>query len=847
MNPLLQEFIAESRDQLERAAAELAALEAGQNDGEAINVVFRAAHTIKGSCRLFGLDPVARLVSAVEDLLDAAREHELTLDRHHLDLLLQSFDALEGWFDELEAGGELDGDAPAKAEALAGEISRAAGHEAPASRLTGNRVTAECGWLSEVDEGLRERLFAHYAEGERLSLVAVLYEPDADCFYAGEDPLYLLRVLPGLTALAATPTQAWPPLVELDVHRCRLRLFAFSTAPLAEVDTALRSASGLVALAGIDPTQLAVPRGTPATTPAAAGAANDALRLLDEGKLAAAAAAVRHYRHDSHSWLASAAGWVERLATQPRVNIAAVRGLLRSMATGQRLESPVLAAAAASPLQPTVRDAAAQKLLRSQAAMLREDGDPALASARLEAAAGVVERCARQLARDELLPAVAEARQQSDTKALMQVIEQLIAAPLPAPPSDTSGEEMPEAKNAPAMGATATEHVRVELRQIDRLMDLVGEMVVAKNTLPYLAQQAAAQGSRELARGLKERYATIHRVVEEMQATMAAVRRVPLAHGFRRLPRLVRDAARRVRKEVTLSLEGDSVEADRRVVDALSEPLLHLVRNAIDHGVEPPEQRVAAGKPTAGRLRVAAHVEGDRLVIEVSDDGRGVDIAAVKRHAYERGLIGEEALAGLGEEATLQLLFQPGFSTRGTVTEISGRGVGLDVVRAAVQSLGGSVALYSRPGTGTRIVLTLPLSMATVEVMLVDSAGQRFGIPIAQIAQTLKLPRAAVHRVKRHRSFVLREQIVPLLAARDALGLEPAGSRDELPVLVARINGGLVGLEVDGFGEVAEVVMKPLAGVLAQLPQYSGSAVLADGSVLLVLDLPRLVSHADYI
>lgn len=850
MNPLLQEFIAESREQLERAAAELETFDPGPPESEAINTVFRAAHTIKGSCRLFGLDPVAVLVSAVEDLLDAAREEELTLERHHLDLLLQGFDVLEGWLDELEKRGELGEGASAAAAALAADISRAAGHEA-AARVSDSRVMAECGWLGEVNEGLRERMFERYAPSEAAQpLVAVLYEPEADCFYLGEDPLYMLRLVPGLTALATAPTHPWPPLVELDVHRCQLRFFAFSTAPLSEVDTALRSASGLVALVTIEPTQLAVPSGTPA----AAATANDALHLLDQGDLPGAVATAGRLKDDGHPWLASAARWVERLAAQPRGNIAAVRALLYGMATGQSPESR-LPAAAAPPQRPAARTAAVQKLLRAQVTMLSESGEPALASAKLRSAADVVERCARQLARDDLAPSIAAARQHNDGAALRDVIDELLAASAPASeppatsvsgvsPDDDSGDA-PEAKPAAAAGEVAMEYVRVELRQIDRLMDLIGEMVVAKNTLPYLAQQAEAQGSRELARGLKERYANIHRVVQEMQATMAAVGRVPLAHGFRRLPRLVRDAARRVRKEVTLSLEGETVEADRRVVDALGEPLLHLVRNAIDHGLEPPAQRIAAGKPAVGRLRVVAHVEGDRLVIEIADDGRGVDIAAVKRQAYERGLIDEDALAGLGEEAALQLLFQPGFSTRDTVTEISGRGVGLDVVRNAVQSLGGSVALHSRPGVGTRVLLTLPLSMATVEVMLVESAGQRFGVPVAQIAQTLKIPRAHVRQIKRHRAFVLRGKVVPLFAARAALGMEPDERSHELSILVARLAGSLVGLEVDGFAEVAEVVMKPLGGVLAQLPQYAGSAVLADGSVLLVLDLPRLVSHAD--
>jgi two-component system chemotaxis sensor kinase CheA len=386
--------------------------------------------------------------------------------------------------------------------------------------------------------------------------------------------------------------------------------------------------------------------------------------------------------------------------------------------------------------------------------------------------------------------------------------------------------------------------LKVDQAKVDRLMNLIGEMVVVKNGLPYLANRAENQyGVRDLAREIKSQYAVINRIAEEMQDAIMQVRMMPMSFVFQRFPRLVRDISRKLGKEVELVLEGEDTEADKNIVEALADPLIHIVRNSLDHGLEMPEARRAAGKPAAGRLLIRATQESDRAVIEISDDGKGIDPVVIKRKAYEKGLIDEVRLDRITDQEAINLVFAPGFSTAETVSDLSGRGVGMDVVRNATDKVGGTVELKSQVGRGATLRLSLPLSMAVTNVMILESDRQVFGVPMDQVVETVRVPLSAVRTVKRQKTTVLRERIVPLVALNDLLAIPAAprlNAEDELAVLVVKIGNEPVGLLVDQFREVVDVILKPLPGELAKLSQYAGTALLGDGTVLMVLNPKEL-------
>jgi two-component system chemotaxis sensor kinase CheA len=391
-------------------------------------------------------------------------------------------------------------------------------------------------------------------------------------------------------------------------------------------------------------------------------------------------------------------------------------------------------------------------------------------------------------------------------------------------------------------GDSGQRTLRVEAAQIDRLLDLVAELVVAKNGMTHLAAEAERGISpTALASAIRAGSAATERLIVDMHRAVMDVRMVALDRIFRRLGRLVREIEDRLDRELDFVVEGEATRVDKAIADALFEPLLHVIRNAIDHGIEPPAGRSECGKPARGRLALSARSLGDQILIEVADDGRGIDAARMREVAVARGLIEPEAAAALDEEAAMRLVFAPGFSTAETVTEVSGRGVGMDAVRAAVERLGGRVGLISRPGAGTKVSLHLPATAALTSVLVIETAGERFAVPFDAIAETARIRRDAVRPVGLGRAFVLRDRTLPLLDLAALLGLPPAAPPGDVKILVIDGGRGRVGIEVDSFSERLDVILRPMTGLLANIPGISGTSLFGDGSVLLILDLPEVI------
>jgi two-component system chemotaxis sensor kinase CheA len=320
------------------------------------------------------------------------------------------------------------------------------------------------------------------------------------------------------------------------------------------------------------------------------------------------------------------------------------------------------------------------------------------------------------------------------------------------------------------------------------------------------------------------------------------MRMVPLAQTFRRFPRLMRETAAELGKPIDFQIQGDEVEADKAVVEGLFQPLLHLLRNAVDHGIESAPRRDAAAKPATGQVTLRASRRGDQILVTVRDDGAGLDPAALREAALRRGFSTPEAIGALDDAAALNLIFAPGFSTASTVTSLSGRGVGMDAVRAAVEELGGRVSLASEPGHGTTVQLVLPRATVITTVVTVRLGEEQFGVPIEAVTETLRLPVAMIQPVGSGEAFVSRGRTLPLLRLSTLLGFPPVqrhGATAKL--LVVACGQQHVGIEVDGFSDRTDLLLRPMSGLLAGVAGLLGTALLADGRVLLVLDLPELV------
>ncbi len=377
-----------------------------------------------------------------------------------------------------------------------------------------------------------------------------------------------------------------------------------------------------------------------------------------------------------------------------------------------------------------------------------------------------------------------------------------------------------------------THTIRVDIKRVDALMNLVGELVINKTRLAQI-------GTTYRIAELDETLTQIGRITSDLQSVVMKIRMVPVEQVFDKFPRMVRDLARDEGKEVEFIIEGKDTELDRTVIDEIGDPLVHLLRNSIDHGIETPEEREAVGKNRKGRLYLGARHEGNHVVIEVEDDGRGISVEKVKQKAIERGIITEEDAERMSKDEIIELVTLPGFSTADQVSEVSGRGVGMDVVRTTVESLNGSMELYTEEGKGTRVVIKLPLTLAIIQALLTSVGGEIYAIPLESIDETLSVVKSDIKTVQNREVIVLRGNILPLIWLHEKLDIAEGNyrDRDEYAIVVVKGKGRRAGLVVDNLIGQQEIVIKSLGYFLRGIKGIAGANILGDGTVALILDV----------
>jgi len=412
------------------------------------------------------------------------------------------------------------------------------------------------------------------------------------------------------------------------------------------------------------------------------------------------------------------------------------------------------------------------------------------------------------------------------------------AEPTAAAADEPPAAEAPaEAKPAPAAGAASAPAarsattVRVDAERLDQLMHYMGELVVHRTRVESLAAGSGIEG-------LTEAIGELTRSSQSLQAMVMQVRMIEVDAVFMRFPRLVRDLSTKFGKQVELVMNGRDTELDRTVVDALGDPLVHLVRNSLDHALESPEERVAAGKPATGTLELAARHAGSNVVITVRDDGRGIDPELVARRAAERGLIPADAVQTVDMARAIELLFAPGFSTAETTSDISGRGVGMDAVRNAIRGLGGAVVMTSELGVGSTVQVRLPLTLAIVPALLVESHDTPFAIPLERVERTVNLAEQTVRSVIGRRTLVLNDGVLPLIDLAEALGYPPAP--DAGYVVITRGADRRLALVLERLVGQRELVTRPLPAEVGDASSLSGGAVLSNGEIALIVDCDAL-------
>jgi two-component system, chemotaxis family, sensor kinase CheA len=442
-----------------------------------------------------------------------------------------------------------------------------------------------------------------------------------------------------------------------------------------------------------------------------------------------------------------------------------------------------------------------------------------------------------------------------------EVTVELLLAPSPAPekaadapvpaleaPDDSlsepalSASELPSSAPASTAAATPENLLRVEASRIDSVLNLVGELIIGKSMLQQALSEFSRRYPKELLRGkFSDAMAFQARVLNDLQRSVMKIRMVPVDQLFRRFPRMVRDVSRQCGREVELDISGQDTDLDKGILDSIAEPLTHLVRNAVSHGIETPEERRKAGKSPHGTIRLNAYHHGNQVVVEVTDDGRGIDAQKIRAKAIELGMTTPEECARLSEAEILEFIFRPGFSTAEQVTEVSGRGVGMDVVQSVLHRLKASISVETRPGQGTTFRLNLPLTLAIIKALLFWVEQRLYAIPLNAVLEIARTFETEVHQVDNYEVLQLRNQVLPLLRLGRPVA---AGERKaKLFVLVITVGERKYGLIVDLLEGEEELVIKALDDHTFQTDLVSGASILGDGRVVLILNLPAVVEH----
>lgn len=392
-------------------------------------------------------------------------------------------------------------------------------------------------------------------------------------------------------------------------------------------------------------------------------------------------------------------------------------------------------------------------------------------------------------------------------------------------------------KQAPKQSRT----VRVDVERLDKLMNLVGELVISRTQLAQIGEFLLMNDDvNEARKVLGEASTHIGKITNELQDEIVKARMLPIERVFNKFPRMVRDLARRCDKGINFIVTGKETELDRSVIEEIGDPLIHILRNAIDHGIESPEERETAGKPLEAMVKLSARHQEGQIIIEVEDDGRGIDCQRLKEKAIESGVISQEQASRLTEHEAVQLIFESGISTAKEVTQLSGRGVGMDIVKSNIEKINGTIEVFTELGKGSRFTIKLPLTLAIVQALLVSVSNHILAIPLGLIVETVQLSKGNIKNINKRETIILRESVLPLLRLADVFLYEKNGD-DKAFIVVVSFGGNKVGLIVDRLVGEREIVVKTLGGYISSAKGISGATILGDGRVALIVDVPCLV------
>jgi len=441
-------------------------------------------------------------------------------------------------------------------------------------------------------------------------------------------------------------------------------------------------------------------------------------------------------------------------------------------------------------------------------------------------------------ASDEVIEVKKEALTPKETKVVVEDVKKDEVIVKEMTPVKVVKKEAPkEEKHKAVVGKT----VKIDQESIDSLMNVVGELLVAKNSLPYLADTVFGMTHEQIKREIMEKYIFINRLSEQLQDLIMGMRMLPISYVFDRYPKLVRDIAKTLNKKVKLNMEGGETKLDKNMIEMLADPMIHIMRNSLDHGIEMPDVREQKGKNPTGTVSLKAYAQSDRIIIEIVDDGAGINVERVANKVLEKGLMTPEEIDALSDKEMAELVLLPGLSTAETITEFSGRGVGMDVVKKSIESFGGSIGITTKANQGTVITLAIPMSLAVTSLLHIQMNDIHYGIPMDAVSETVKLERSEIEYLHNEPFVYIRGDVIPLLFIKSMLNEDEMDNKP-LSIVVLNIKDNLLAVVVNEFLGQLDVVQKPLTGIMEGHPLFSGTALLGNGQIIMAMDPLGLLS-----
>ena len=883
MDPLLEQFLSEARENL--AFIDQNVEEIGGDDPELLNSVFRAAHTLKGGSGIVGFDSVKDITHHAEDLLDMLRAGKIDFADSMTEALYNAFDEVMNLVEAAEESGDIvEADEETVAtiiEELNAQMGKTAETETswevpflqvdnvedvvniPLTTLRG----VDSPKLAFVNPQLDEEFCAND------NFYAVVFDVDESCMVYGNDPVYTLSLLGdkvrGVYSCMSDENakSVLSGIDDEDGLLLKSKLVAYIYATYEDIEDSLFNFIDELQLLPLDiVTLLGVSSGESGhqidlLKELANVSENDKASIVEKVEKSMELVGVETLQHAQLQRFLDIAGLMKD------EDIAKLHSFFANLYKGevykgsQDIQSEAPTTIEEKTTQEKVQESTTEDLQTLEASadvqdvldgmmeqqykaldMIENEDDlqrvivimdkmrkylpqiPASFSSKEEIQSFLSEQLG--IVQEEKEPQ--EAKEVSAPPAEQKVVEQTQEIPQVKVPKKTAPKE--ESKKA-VVGKT----VKIDQESIDSLMNVVGELLVAKNSLPYLADNVSGMSHDMIKREIMEKYIFINRLSEQLQDLIMGMRMLPISYVFDRYPKLVRDIAKKLGKKVKLEMDGGETKLDKNMIEMLADPMIHIMRNSLDHGIETPEVREQKGKNPMGKVTLSAYAQSDRIVIEIVDDGAGINVERVANKVLEKGLMTHEQIDALSEDEMAELVLLPGLSTADEISEYSGRGVGMDVVKKSIESFGGSIKIKTKANQGTTITLAIPVSLAVTSLLHIQMNDIHYGIPMDSVSETVKLERDEIEYLHNEPFVYIRGEVIPLLFIKSMLN-EEAMENEPLSIVVLNIKDNLLAVVVNKFLGQLDVVQKPLVGIMENHPLFSGTALLGNGKIIMAID-----------